>query len=186
MVEKVLGLPHGTRTVVVIRKHEESPLREFYKKEYEHGRRAPIHYSTTILEKEVDLDDETFFRTFFLVALATHLTPGTGNMVPLEELGSLEVASETEEKQDMQHEAPKLAIMQPEELPAFILPIFERHNAKWEQDISKAKLRLIKLHAKRMNEFAQGVLAATKDYAPDPPNYSSPPRVLQDIHTEQP
>ncbi|KAI5016499.1 hypothetical protein ZWY2020_006350 [Hordeum vulgare] len=76
--------------------------------------------------------------------------------------------------------------MQPEELPAFILPIFERHNAKWAQDISKAKLRLIKLHAKRMNEFAQGVLAATKDYAPDPPNYSSPPRLSQDNTYEGP
>ncbi|KAE8795777.1 40S ribosomal protein S5-1 [Hordeum vulgare] len=93
MVEKVLGLPHGTRPVVVISKHEESPHREFYKTDYDHGRRAPIHYATNILEKEADLDDETFFRTFFLVALATHLTPGTGNMVPLEYLGSLEVAS---------------------------------------------------------------------------------------------
>ncbi|KAI5015710.1 hypothetical protein ZWY2020_057100 [Hordeum vulgare] len=94
MVEKVLGLPHGTRPVVVISKHEESPHREFYKTDYDHGRWAPIHYAATILEKEADLDDETFFRTFFLVALATHLTPGTGNMVPLEYLGSLEVASE--------------------------------------------------------------------------------------------
>ncbi|EMS63811.1 hypothetical protein TRIUR3_31330 [Triticum urartu] len=45
------------------------------------------------LEKGNDLDDETFFRTFFLVALATNFTPATGNMVPLEYLGSLEVAS---------------------------------------------------------------------------------------------
>ena len=60
MVEKVLGLPHGTRPVVVISKHEESPHREFYKTDYDHGRRAPIHYAATILEKEADLDDETF------------------------------------------------------------------------------------------------------------------------------
>ncbi|KAE8773397.1 hypothetical protein D1007_54406 [Hordeum vulgare] len=166
MVEKVLGLPHGTRHVVVISKHEESPHREFYKTDYDHGRRAPIHYAATILEKEADLDDETFFRTFFLVALATHLTPGTGNMVPLEYLGSLEVASE--------------------ELPAFLLQIIERHKAKWAQDISKATSRLSKLHAKHMEEFAQDVLAATKDNAPDPTNYSSPHRVLQDTHTEQP
>ncbi|KAE8786442.1 hypothetical protein D1007_39796 [Hordeum vulgare] len=166
MVEKVLGLPHGTRPVVVISKHEESPHREFYKTDYDHGRRAPIHYAATILEKEVDLDDETFFRTFFLVALATHLTPGTGNMVPLEYLGSLEVASE--------------------ELPAYILQIIETHKSKWAQDISKATSRLSKLHAKRMEEFAQDVLAATKDNAPDPTNYSSPHWVLQDTHTEQP
>lgn len=94
MGEKVLGHPHGTRHVVVISKHEESPHQEFYKTDYDQGRRAPIHYAATILEKEADLDDETFFRTFFLVALATHLTPGTGNMVPLEYLGNLEVASE--------------------------------------------------------------------------------------------
>ncbi|KAE8800190.1 hypothetical protein D1007_24340 [Hordeum vulgare] len=154
MVEKVLGLPHGTRHVVVISKHEESPHREFYKTDYDHGRWAPIHYAATILEKEADLDDETFFRTFFLVALATHLTPGTGNMVPLEYLGSLEVASE--------------------ELPAFLLQIIERHKSKWAQDISKATSRLSKLHAKRMEEFAQDVLAATKDNAPDPTNSSSP------------
>ncbi|KAE8785125.1 hypothetical protein D1007_41199 [Hordeum vulgare] len=166
MVEKVLGLPHGTRPVVVISKHEESPHREFYKTYYDHGRRAPIHYAATILEKEADLDDETFFRTFFIVALATHLTPGTGNMVPLEYLGSLEVASE--------------------ELPTFLLQIIERHKAKWAQDISKATSRLSKLHAKRMEEFAQDVLAATKDNAPDPTNYSSPHWILQDTHTEQP
>uniref|UniRef100_A0A453E4G6 Aminotransferase-like plant mobile domain-containing protein n=2 Tax=Aegilops tauschii subsp. strangulata TaxID=200361 RepID=A0A453E4G6_AEGTS len=94
MVEKALGLPTGTRPVVIISKHEESPHREFYKTDYEHGRRAPIHHAATMLEKGTDLDDETFFRTFFLVALATHFTPGTGNMVPLEYLGSLEVASE--------------------------------------------------------------------------------------------
>ncbi|KAF7035236.1 hypothetical protein CFC21_046149 [Triticum aestivum] len=94
MVEKALGLPTGTRPVVIISKHEESPHREFYKTDYEHGRRAPIHHAATMLEKGNDLDDETFFRTFFLVALATHFTPGTGNMVPLEYLGSLEVASE--------------------------------------------------------------------------------------------
>ncbi|KAI5022450.1 hypothetical protein ZWY2020_059180 [Hordeum vulgare] len=74
----------------------------------------------------------------------------------------------------------------PQELPAFILPIIERHKAKWAQDISKATSRLTKLHAKRMNEFAQDFLAATKDYDPDPTNYSSPHRVLQDTHTEQP
>ncbi|KAE8781058.1 hypothetical protein D1007_45719 [Hordeum vulgare] len=165
MVEKVLGLPHGTRPVVVISKHEESPHREFYKTDYDHGRRAPIHYAATILEKEADLDDETFFRTFFLVALATHLTPGTGNMVPLEYLGSLEVASE--------------------ELPAFLLQIIERHKAKWAQDISKATSRLSKLHAKRMEEFAQDVLAATKDNAPDPTNYSSPHRLYFAIPHKQ-
>uniref|UniRef100_A0A8I6X8B2 Ubiquitin-like protease family profile domain-containing protein n=2 Tax=Hordeum vulgare subsp. vulgare TaxID=112509 RepID=A0A8I6X8B2_HORVV len=315
MVEKVLGLPHGTRPVV-ISKHEESPHREFYKTDYDHGRRAPIHYAATILEKDVDLDDETFFRTFFLVALATHLTPGTGNMVPLEYLGSLEVASEvceyawgdqilkdvmteidtfqkkkkkaildgafkkiwvgsclplvtiiymdhldfpessisthhinyslprashvtdedfkfvmlhdksrltlnahiygarpfrapestpyaiqrsnyddqpathpyiqqtennctnhppqTEENQDMHHEAPRFPIKLPEELPAYILQIIETNKSKWAQDISKATSRLSKLHAKRMEEFAQDVLAATKDNAPDPTNYSSP------------
>lgn len=73
-----------------------------------------------------------------------------------------------------------------EEFPAFLRQIIERQKEKWAQDISKATSRLSKLHAKRMDEFAQDVLAATKDYAPDPTNYSSPHRVLQDTHTEQP
>jgi hypothetical protein len=71
-----------------------------------------------------------------------------------------------------------------QELPAFILPILQRHNAKWAQDISKATSRLNKLHAKRMKEFAQDVIAATKNHTPIPPTYSSPPRVVQDSSTE--
>ena len=96
MVDQALGLPPGTRPVVITSKHQESAQREFYKIEYDHGTRAPIHYATGLLEKgkEESLDEETFYRTFFLVALATHLAPVTGNMLPLEFLGSLEVSSE--------------------------------------------------------------------------------------------
>lgn len=321
MVEKALGLPSGTRPVVIISKHEESPHREFYKTDYEHGRRAPIHHAATMLENGNDLDDETFFRTFFLVALATHFTPGTGNMVPLEYLGSLEVASEVCEyawgeqilkdvmtevdtfqkkkkkallddvfkkiwvgsclpvlaiiymdhldfpesslsthrinyslprsshvtdadfefvmladksrlslnpyiygarpfrapeatpyavvapiyqqqstqqpnvqqtdndstnhpAEDMHHQVPTLPTNQSEELPAFILPILRTHNAKWALDISKATSRLNKLHAKRMNEFAQDVIAASRIHTPTTPTYSSPDRVGQDSYTE--
>jgi hypothetical protein len=89
MFVKVLGLPSGNRPVVLTGKHQESRHREFYKIDYNHGRRAPIHHAIDMLERG-NLDDETYFRTFFLVALGTYLCPGTGNMLPLEYLGSLD------------------------------------------------------------------------------------------------
>ena len=87
MVVKNLGLPRGTRPVVLIDKHEVSPNREFYKIDYEHGRRAPIHHALKLLD--TNLDDETWLRTFYLVVVATYFCPRTGNMLPLEYLGSL-------------------------------------------------------------------------------------------------
>ena len=36
-----------------------------------------------------------------------------------------------------------------------------------------------------MNEFAQDVIAATKNHTPIPPTYSSPPRDVQDSSTEK-
>ena len=71
-----------------------------------------------------------------------------------------------------------------QELPTFILPILQTHKAKWAEDISKATSRLNKLHAKRMNEFAQDVIAATKNHTPLTPTYSSPPRVVEDSSNE--
>lgn len=49
MVDKALSLPPGTRPVVITSKHQESAHREFYKIEYDHGRRAPIHYATGLI-----------------------------------------------------------------------------------------------------------------------------------------
>jgi hypothetical protein len=89
MVIKALGLPRGTRPVVLTGDHEESPYREFYKIEYRTaGRRAPISNAEKMLEN-ADLDDETWFRTFFLVVIGTYFFPGTSIMLPLEYLGSL-------------------------------------------------------------------------------------------------
>uniref|UniRef100_A0ACD5ZNU6 Uncharacterized protein n=1 Tax=Avena sativa TaxID=4498 RepID=A0ACD5ZNU6_AVESA len=89
MFIKVLGLPSGNRPVVLTDKYQESGHREFYKIDYDHGRRAPIHHAIDMLEKGT-LDEETYFRTFFEVALGTYMCPGTGNMLPLEYLGSLD------------------------------------------------------------------------------------------------
>uniref|UniRef100_A0ACD5UBS7 Uncharacterized protein n=1 Tax=Avena sativa TaxID=4498 RepID=A0ACD5UBS7_AVESA len=89
MFIKVLGLPSGNRPVVLTDKYQESEHREFYKIDYDHGRRAPIHHAIDMLEKGT-LDEETYFRTFFEVALGTYMCPGTGNMLPLEYLGSLD------------------------------------------------------------------------------------------------
>ena len=88
MVIKVLGLPHGSRPVVLLGKHDESPYREFYKIEFNHGRRAPIHHAEDLLEDKT-LDDDTWFRTFFLLVVSTYFCPGTGDMLSLEYLGSL-------------------------------------------------------------------------------------------------
>lgn len=89
MIVKALGLPSGNRPVVLTGKHAESTHREFFKKDYDYGRRAPIHYAIDMLEKG-NMDNETYFRTFFMVSLGTYLCPGTGNMLPLEYLGSLD------------------------------------------------------------------------------------------------
>jgi hypothetical protein len=89
MVATAIGLPRGTRPVVLTGEHEESPYREFYKIEYNTaGRRAPIHHAEKMLENE-NLDAETWFRTFFLVVIGTYFFPGTSIMLPLEYLGSL-------------------------------------------------------------------------------------------------
>ena len=44
MIVTALGLPHGTRSVVLTGEDVESPYREFYKIDYNtDGRRAPIY-----------------------------------------------------------------------------------------------------------------------------------------------
>jgi hypothetical protein len=96
MIVKVLGLPSGKRPVVLTGKHQESAHREFFKIDYNHGRRAPIHHAIYMLDKG-NLDEETYFRTFFEVALGTYLCPGTGNMLPLEYLGSLDDSNQVKD-----------------------------------------------------------------------------------------
>jgi hypothetical protein len=89
MVVKALGLPSGARPVVLTGDHEESPYREFYKIEYSTaGRRAPIHHAEKLLEDD-ELDQEIWFRTFFMVVISTYFFPGSSIMMPLEYLGSL-------------------------------------------------------------------------------------------------
>jgi hypothetical protein len=96
MIVKVLGLPPGKRPVVLTGKHQESAHHEFFKIDYKHGRRAPIHHAIDILDKG-NLDEEIYFRTFFEVALGTYLCPGTGNMLPLEYLGSLDDSNQVKD-----------------------------------------------------------------------------------------
>jgi hypothetical protein len=89
MVVKALGLPRGTRQVVKLGDHEESPYREFYKIDYHTaGRRAPIANAEKMLEN-AELDDETWFRTFYPVVIGTYFFPGSSIMLPIEYLGSL-------------------------------------------------------------------------------------------------
>uniref|UniRef100_A0ACD5Z924 Uncharacterized protein n=1 Tax=Avena sativa TaxID=4498 RepID=A0ACD5Z924_AVESA len=89
MVVKALGIPHGTRPVVLTGEHEESPHRDFYRIQYKTaGMRSPIYHAEKLLAND-DLDDETWFRTFYLVVIGTYFFPGTSSMLPLEYLGSL-------------------------------------------------------------------------------------------------
>ena len=87
MVVKVLGLPHGTRPVVLLGPNEQSPYHDFYKMGFEYGKRAPIHVAQELLSQ--NLDEETWLRTFFLVVVGTYFYRGPGNILPLEYLGSL-------------------------------------------------------------------------------------------------
>uniref|UniRef100_A0ACD6AIZ3 Uncharacterized protein n=1 Tax=Avena sativa TaxID=4498 RepID=A0ACD6AIZ3_AVESA len=89
MVVKALGIPRGTRPVVLTGEHEESPHRDFYRIQYKTaGMRSPIYHAEKLLAND-DLDDETWFRTFYLVVIGTYFFPGTSSMLPLEYLGSL-------------------------------------------------------------------------------------------------
>ncbi|KAE8784332.1 hypothetical protein D1007_42115 [Hordeum vulgare] len=84
MVKKVFDIPPGNRTVVLYKRHEQCELRNIYHK----NGRAPIAHTVHALQKARNDNGGTTKRSWVLLALAIVLTPGTGNMVPLEYLKS--------------------------------------------------------------------------------------------------
>ncbi|XBJ06482.1 hypothetical protein VPH35_012136 [Triticum aestivum] len=86
MVKKVFNIPSGNRPVELFKRHQHCELRNIYHK----NGRAPIAHTVDLLHRAGDDDGDTTKRSWVLLALATVLTPGTGNMVPLEYLKSLE------------------------------------------------------------------------------------------------
>ncbi|VAH08512.1 unnamed protein product [Triticum turgidum subsp. durum] len=85
MVKKVFNIPSGNRPVELFKRHEQCELRNIYHK----NGRAPIAHTVTVLHRARNDDGDTTKRSWVLLALATVLTPSTGNMVPLEYLKSL-------------------------------------------------------------------------------------------------
>ncbi|KAI4987322.1 hypothetical protein ZWY2020_020122 [Hordeum vulgare] len=86
MVKKVFNIPSGNRTVEFYKRHEQCDLPNIYHK----TGRAPTAHTVDVLYKVRNDDVDTTKRSWVLLALATILTPDTGNMVPLECLKSLE------------------------------------------------------------------------------------------------
>ncbi|KAE8804352.1 cytokinin-o-glucosyltransferase 2 [Hordeum vulgare] len=86
MVKKVFNIPSGNRTVEFYKRHEQCDLPNIYHK----TGRAPTAHTVDVLYKARNDDVDTTKRSWVLLALATILTPHTGNMVPLECLKSLE------------------------------------------------------------------------------------------------
>ena len=81
MVKKIFNVPSGCRPLE-FGKRGKANFREVYLD----GERAPIPSTVAVLLKADDNDEETIERSWALLCLALVLTPGTGNMVPLEYL----------------------------------------------------------------------------------------------------
>ncbi|KAE8804727.1 hypothetical protein D1007_19288 [Hordeum vulgare] len=64
---------------------------------YHKNGRAPIAHTVDVFHKARNDDGDTTKRSWVLLALTTILTPGTGNMVPLEYLKTLEVIEKVTE-----------------------------------------------------------------------------------------
>ncbi|XP_044354692.1 uncharacterized protein [Triticum aestivum] len=86
MVKRIFNVPSGDRPMKLLKKSDEHDLRSIYKE----GNRAPIAHVVKLLTSCSDEDVVMINRTWTLLALATVLCPGTGNMVNLEYLASLE------------------------------------------------------------------------------------------------
>ncbi|XP_044390378.1 uncharacterized protein [Triticum aestivum] len=86
MVKRIFNVPSSDRPVKLLKKSDEHDLRNIYKE----GNRAPIAHVVKLLTSCSEEDVVMINRTWELLALATVLCPGTGNMVNLEYLASLE------------------------------------------------------------------------------------------------
>ncbi|XP_037441738.1 uncharacterized protein LOC119309947 [Triticum dicoccoides] len=86
MVKRIFNVPSGDRPVKLLKKSDEHDISSIYKE----GNRAPIAHVVKLLTSCSEEDVVMINRTWALLALATVLCPGTGNMVNLEYLASLE------------------------------------------------------------------------------------------------
>ena len=87
LVQKVLGVPSGGRPFVLHGQKTDkiNELRALYLND---GLRATIPHAVNLLKNNED--EESFMRTFFLIAFAAVLTPTTGNTIDLDYLWPLE------------------------------------------------------------------------------------------------
>jgi len=85
MVRKIFNVPSGSRPVELLRRNEPHVLREPYRV----GSRAPMKHTIQVLKGADDQDVVTIDMTWVFLCIALVLSPGTGNMVPLEYVASL-------------------------------------------------------------------------------------------------
>ncbi|KAE8781045.1 hypothetical protein D1007_45754 [Hordeum vulgare] len=86
MVKRIFNLPSDDSPMKLLKKSDEHDLHSIYKE----GNRAPIAHVFKLLKDCSDTDEAMIRRTWALVVLAIVVCPGTGNMVNLEYLPSLE------------------------------------------------------------------------------------------------
>ncbi|VAH00927.1 unnamed protein product [Triticum turgidum subsp. durum] len=87
LVQKILGVPTGGRPFVLHGQKSDKikELRDLY---LNNGLRATIPHCVSLLKNNED--EESFMRTFLLIALAAVLTPTTGNTIDLDYLWAFE------------------------------------------------------------------------------------------------
>ncbi|KAI5013730.1 hypothetical protein ZWY2020_040616 [Hordeum vulgare] len=85
MVKKLFNVPSGSKPLEFW-KRGKADFREIYLE----GERAPIPTTASVLSNVDDDDEDTINRTWILLCLSLVLAPGTGNMVPLEYLHTLQ------------------------------------------------------------------------------------------------
>ena len=85
MVCKFFNVPSGSRPVELLRRNEPHALREAYRV----GSRAPMKHAIQVLKGADDRDVVSINRTWVFLCIALVLSPGTGNMVPMEYVASL-------------------------------------------------------------------------------------------------
>jgi hypothetical protein len=86
MVRKVFGIRCGDRPVQLLKKSDNSELRDVYKGA---NSRPDLHVAITLLKDCEIMDEDTIVRTWDLICLATVVDPGSGNMLGLEYIGSM-------------------------------------------------------------------------------------------------
>ncbi|KAM3399865.1 hypothetical protein ACQJBY_004996 [Aegilops geniculata] len=94
LVQKILGVPTGGRPFVLHGQKSDKikELRDLY---LNNGLRATIPHCVSLLKNNED--EESFMRTFLLIALAAVLTPTTGNTIDLDYLWAFEDMSKVQD-----------------------------------------------------------------------------------------